>query len=1055
MESTETLYKKQKNRQPLTNTEVWLITLLVLFIFISVGLLVFAWIAIKDLTAADQINTVQGSFKIISGATYTSGLQDPNSPDFKLLAFDVQKMISEIFQASQLKLEYRTSEILEFRNGSVIVIFNALFTQILSSEKIQTELRIGIENNSSNLSKQFEIDVQSVIIIDAQYTTANPTTASLTTASPITANPTTASPSIASPTTTSPTTASSTGHSIGTTIAAPCPPNEKLCGDAITCIQQSLFCDGIPNCPDGSDESSKICASHCDGQFLLAEDSGTFYSQNYPENYSPNLFCRWIISVKDGFHINFTFLSFDTENYIDVLTFYEGIGPNKTLRVYHDRSTNPGIIRIFSNQATVEFETDSISYGQPGFKAIYTTFINSSISNEEKIDCTFENGFCFWIQNIRIDEEWIEWIRNSGPSSPPTSGPDFDHTFGNESGFYITTPRAPGFDSKIRLSSLSLIPASGPLCLSFWYFMYGSNVFRLNVLKIFGNGSEQIIFSKEWNYGKNWNPGQVTLNETTEIAVTFEAITRGRLSEIALDDLKLSREKCNDSNILEPTPPAITSALPFDCGSPVELWETNGTFSSPMYPQNYPNLASCIWYLNAAAGDNIQLHFEVFDLENIYDVVEVRDGKGSDSLLLAVYTGVNPLPDVFSTTNQMTVYFTSDSSTAAKGFLANFTTGYHLGMPAPCNSTSFQCSNGECVSLKNICDRHYDCIDETDEKNCVRIANNSSSGLVEFNIGNQWYPACSDLWNEEISNNICHQLGLGNVKRTSPILSSWTGPFAVLMQAGDGTLSLQLSNQCANQSAIYIECNPKECGKRALDSSRIVNGTDAAVGAWPWIVSLYYNERQVCGASLVNNEWLVSAAHCFYGRNLLPSKWKAILGMHNSLNLTYPQTETRWIDQIIINPYYNRRTKNSDIVMLHLEARVNYTDYIQPVCLPESLRDFPSGLNCSIAGWGRTESQGPVPNVLQEAQVPLIANEKCQQQMPEYNITNTMICAGYNEGGIDTCQGDSGGPLMCQQENRWFLVGVTSFGYGCAQPERPGVYARVTTFTEWIQGFLI
>ncbi|PIO01024.1 hypothetical protein AB205_0024270 [Aquarana catesbeiana] len=75
--------------------------------------------------------------------------------------------------------------------------------------------------------------------------------------------------------------------------------------------------------------------------------------------------------------------------------------------------------------------------------------------------------------------------------------------------------------------------------------------------------------------------------------------------------------------------------------------------------------------------------------------------------------------------------------------------------------------------------------------------------------------------------------------------------------------------------------------------------------------------------------------------------------------------------------------------------------------------------------------------------------------MPEYNITNTMICAGYNEGGIDTCQGDSGGPLMCQQENRWYQVGVTSFGYGCAQPERPGVYARVTTFTEWIQSFLI
>lgn len=1031
---------KWKTRQPLTNTEVWLITLLVLFILISVGLVVFAWIIAKDLTAADQINTVEGSFKIISGATYTSELQDPSSINFKSLAFDVQKMINEIFQASQLKFEYRTSEIVEFRNGSVIVVFNALFAQILPSEKIQTELRSGIENNHSNLTKWFEIDVQSVIIADAQFiTTASPSTSSLTTSRLSTSRLSTLSSR--------------------TTTSGPCPPNEKLCSDGVTCIQQSLFCDGIPNCPDGSDESTNTCGSRCDGQFLLTGDEGIFRSQNYPENYNPNLFCRWIISVKNGLNIKLKFLTFDIQNFVDVLLFYEGIGPNKTLRAFHDSPTNPGIIRIFSEKATVEFDSDSLSDGRPGFLAIYTTFTNSSISNEEKIDCTFEDGFCFWIQNISLDTYWIEWLRYNGTSGYPISGPDVDHTLGNAFGFYIITPpRSPGYGSQIRISSLPLISTSEPLCLGFWYFMYGPNVFRLNVLKIFGNGSEQIVFSKEGNYGMNWNPGQVTLNATSEIVVAFEAITNGRYSDIALDDLKLSLGKCNESMYPEPTrvpTPAITTPSPYDCGGPAELWVVNGTFSSPMYPQNYPNLASCVWYLNAAVGENIQLHFEVFDLENVYDVVEVRDGKGPESLLLAVYTGVNPLPDVFSTTNQMTVYFTSDSTSTAKGFLANFTTGYRLGMQAPCNSTSFQCKSGECISQRSVCDRHHDCPDGSDEKNCVRISNSSSSGLVEFKVDNQWYIACFDLWNEEISNNICHQLGLGNVNVASPVLSSSTGPFAMLVQATDGTLGLQLSNQCANQKVLYLECNPRECGRRVLDSSRIVGGTDAAVGAWPWLVSLYYNEKQVCGASLVNNEWLVSAAHCVYGRNLVPSKWKANLGMHNSANLSYSQTETRLIDQIIINPHYNKRTKNSDIAMMHLKDKVNYTDYIQPVCLPGSLQDFPSGLNCSIAGWGRTQSQGPIPNILQEAQVPLITNEKCQQQMPEYNITNTMICAGYNEGGIDTCQGDSGGPLMCQQESRWYQVGVTSFGYGCAQPERPGVYARVTTFTEWIQSFLI
>ncbi|KAG8590836.1 hypothetical protein GDO81_006930 [Engystomops pustulosus] len=177
--------------------------------------------------------------------------------------------------------------------------------------------------------------------------------------------------------------------------------------------------------------------------------------------------------------------------------------------------------------------------------------------------------------------------------------------------------------------------------------------------------------------------------------------------------------------------------------------------------------------------------------------------------------------------------------------------------------------------------------------------------------------------------------------------------------------------------------------------------------------------------------------------------------MYDSSNMTYPPIESRLIDQIIFNPHYNRRTKDSDIIMMHLESPVSYTDYIQPVCLPESQDIFPPGKNCTIAGWGLLGSQGPIPNILQEATVPLVSNEKCQQQLPRYNITNNMICAGYDEGGVDTCQGDSGGPLVCHIDNRWILVGVTSFGIGCAQPNSPGVYVRVTAFSDWIYNFIV
>ncbi|MEE6468150.1 hypothetical protein FKM82_008179 [Ascaphus truei] len=839
-------------------------------------------------------------------------------------------------------------------------------------------------------------------------------------------------------------------------VTVQCPPNLKLCANSVTCIQQVLFCDGVTDCPDGSDEYNKTCESPCDGQFLLSGPSGTFQSKNYPHLYDSNLFCRWIISVKDDFSIKLNFTSFDTQNFADIFNIYEGFGPNKTLRASL-WGTNPGTVRIFANQATAEFLTDYDS-NYNGFEAIYTIFNNSDITNEEKIDCNFEDGFCYWIQDLKDD---AEWERLNGPMYPSLSGPDVDHTFGNISGYYVTTPGGPGTSQRVRLLSLPLKPTSEPSCLSFWYYMYGVNVNRLVILLIYGNDTEEIIFQKQGNYGQNWHYGLVTLDETSGVVVAFDAIKNQGFSDIAIDDIGLAPGRCNESAFPQPTHvPTIptTTLLPSDCGGPTELWEPNNTFSSSNFPQNYPSLASCVWYLNAAIGENIQLHFQVFNLENIYDVVEVRDGKGSNSLLLAVYTGKKQIKDVYSTTNQMTVYFTSDQSGTAGGFLANFTTGYNLGLPEPCNLTSFQCGSGECISFTNLCDKHQDCEDGSDEAKCVRLFNGSTNGLVQFRMQNEWHTTCADYWNEDISNNICNQLGLGNVNTTSTVLSDVNGTFVILSQEDDGSISLLPSDQCANQSVISIECNRRACGKRVLDNmnrSKIVGGTDAALGAWPWIVSLYYNGRQTCGASLVNNEWLVSAAHCVYGRNLIPSLWEAVLGLHTNLNLTYPQTATRLIDQIVINPHYNKRTKDSDIVMMHLELKVNYTDYIQPVCLPEYDQEFSSGMNCSIAGWGRTQSQGPVPNVLQEAEVPLLTNEKCQQQMPEYNITERMVCGGYEQGGIDTCQGDSGGPLMCQGNERWFLAGVTSFGYGCAQPNRPGVYVRVTKFVNWIQNFIL
>ncbi|XP_030310831.1 enteropeptidase [Calypte anna] len=1016
-----------KKYVPLSSYEILFTSLFAVSVCISVGLIILSWLSVQELERAEadgNTHSYLGIFKILSGPSFSPALRNRSATDFKVLAFDVEKLIQNVFQESELKNEFKRCEISHFKKPKdscerfkmsetgVVVIFNLYFTRMVSVEKVKNELVLGINANKTYLTQTFKIDVTSIQITvpDENFTTVMPLTSS-----------------------------------------AECLPPAELCDDGITCIRKDLFCDGVLDCPDSSDESEKRCAAVCDGKFMLTDSSGFFHSMNYPKPYNANIFCQWIIQVPQGLSIKLNFTSFDTQQYADDLNIFEGIGQKKILRASLS-GTNPGTIYIFSHEATAQFTTD-YSENYNGFNATYTTFNASELNNYEKVNCTFEDDFCYWIQDLDDDSDWE---RVQGPTFPLMSGPDFDHTFGNISGFYISTPIGLAFgEERVRILSLPLA-SSDPVCLSFWYFMYSTNVYRLRVSIRNEHSLERIIFQKEGNYGNKWNYGQVTLNETSDFKVIFDAFKKRGPSDIALDDIGLTKGKCNESNYVDPTViPDVTTvpSVPTDCGGPVELWEPNSTFSSENFPNNYPNQAFCVWYLNAEKGKNIQLHFQIFDLENIHDVVEVRDGRGPDSLLLAVYTGKDSLSDVFSTTNQMTVILLTDKSETKKGFLANFTTGYHLG---GCAINEHQCGSGDCIALHNLCDNRPQCRDGSDEAKCVRLLNGSLSteGLLQARIGQTWYPTCADDWNEQISDSVCQRLGLGGVNMSSTVSFTGDGPFVSITKSSNHSLIFTKREHCLNKLVVHLQCNIKPCGQHLVTQNngpRIVGGSDARREAWPWIVSLHFNSRPICGASLVSDEWLVTAAHCVYGRQLKPSQWKAVLGLYDQSDMTQLPTVFQKIDKIVTNPHYMKHTKDSDIALMHLQYKVQYTDYIQPICLPEKNQQFLPGINCSIAGWGSIMNEGPTSDILQEAEVPLISNEKCQRWMPEYRITENMICAGYDTGGIDSCQGDSGGPLTSEDGDKWFLVGVTSFGYKCAFPQRPGVYARVTMFVDWIK----
>ncbi|KAK2827759.1 hypothetical protein Q7C36_018685 [Tachysurus vachellii] len=1028
------MWVKPNRTSPCSSVEVLLSTVTTVLFAVCVGLVIVSWLTLHPGNGGQtgsSSSRFSGTLTISEGATFTEELRNRSNVHFKALAFDTELLITEAFTLSSLKAQFRSCRVNEFSPGSVIVHFTLLFMDIVEMTEVQEQFISALQNIPD---AALVINSSSVYITDISTTQVPPTTAP----EPV-----------------------------------KCPDGHKLCRDDVTCVPINHFCDGEPNCPDASDESHSTCATVCDGQFLLLGPSGFFHSKNFPLDYDSDTVCRWIIRVNEGLNIQMDLGTFDTEEEIDLLNLYEGIGDAKSL-TYSLSGSSPGVLWIFSHEATVEFTSNFIN-NRRGFNGTYRAENLTQLSNEVKINCSFENGFCFWRHDADDDGDWM---RKKGPSVPGLTGPSFDHTFANQSGYYIITQMNPRNSEEIfRVRSLPLAPTTEPTCLRFWYHMYGEDVWRLTV-NTERDSILTLLFQKEGNYGNNWNYGQITVNNTTDQTIVFEARRRGGLrSNIALDDLSLTSGPCGPS-VPDPTPvplPSTPPPVPADCGGPFDLYESNSTFSSPNYPHGYRHNASCVWILHAKPGQNIQLHFLDFSLEAAFDVLEVRDGVEPHSTLLSVLTGVREFPDLFSTTSEMTLMFFSDSSGSSRGFQANFSTGFNLGQPAACQEDEYRCRSGVCVSAVSVCDGVRNCPDASDETHCVSVAASQVPGAPRLMIEVQklLYTACSSLWSSNCSLYFCRYLGYRSGDASLVSAVSEDAPFAIVTQAADGSVTIKPSETCPSEKVVSLHCDNQPCGRRkvimSLESEvresraemekessegvdgRIVGGEDAVKGAWPWIASLRWTGRIVCGATLIDSQWLVTAAHCVYGKNIHLSNWNVILGLHAQYESNTSDRQHHQIQQIIMNHNYNRRTKDSDIALIHLQNKVSFTDYIQPICLPDSHQQFAAGRKCVIAGWGRLSEGGTVADVLQQAVVPLINNSVCQERLPEYNITGRMMCAGYPEGGIDTCQGDSGGPLVCEEEDgSWVLAGVTSFGVGCARPGRPGVYALLTHFTDWI-----